>query len=337
MKKFTKHLLSSVLTTVMVISMIVLPSITASAETTDSGNAIEDIPAAHLAYQGDYSKFTEIDEQVADPEAYGGMAACYAFSDKPALAIYRYDAGTLDIGRLGALVYDDLKINEGYHVYKITCTLPSYMTNGAYVFLSADWRPQDPYLGAAMGNFAGQTVDLYLSIKIAGSDAEGYKMYIDRTALATLCSLPTGEEGAANIVMNDATCMADAYQSGSCPACGSTVNVPVPFTMVDHSFTNYVTAEDGSQVAECDFGCGETDVIEPIEPETTEGTEAPDEEPTVTEDKETEPADTNDENMATDNDKQPTVLVLVICGVLILAALIVAVVLIMKAKKKNVN
>ena len=178
MSKLTKRLLSAVLTTVMVISMIVLPSFTASAA--DSSEATE-IPSAHVFYEGDYNTFNEVDEKVADTDT-GEMAARYHVDTVPALYVF-----TQHMGDIGTVPADQLKVNAGYQIYKITYTVPDNAASGA-AYLTGNWRPQQYAICGALADHKGETVELYFSIKITGNETDGYDMWWDRVALATTCS-----------------------------------------------------------------------------------------------------------------------------------------------------
>ena len=65
---------------------------------------------------------------------------------------------------------------------------------------------------------------------------------------------------------SEATCTANAKETGNCAYCGETVERDIPNTRIDHSFTTYTAQSDAdcthpaTEIAYCDYGCGSSNV-----------------------------------------------------------------------------
>ena len=199
MKQTGKRVLSMLCTLTMLLSLAAMIVPGAFAESTTT-NEIDAIPSGHLAAVRYYSDFaTEAGKTayVDDAEAYGGKAVCYSlanFDGGDFLAIKRYDGGK-EVS-IKQMFKDDLYINEGYHTYKITYDVPADATEGAVFFLMPNWQLNSSAFCKDFAPYAGQTVEVYLSIKVTGPAANGlYSVSVDRVALATICDDYMSEDG----------------------------------------------------------------------------------------------------------------------------------------------
>ncbi len=157
------------------------------------------IPDEHLAVMADYTAFPEKAEQntsyVADEDAYNGMAVCH-LDNNVGISITRYDSGVEQ--KIGTISSDALKIGQGYQIHKFTFNVPANSTNGNFLFIMSNWQFQSTQLCYDLAAYAGQTVELYISMKVTGPDSDGYyALYIDRVAIATVCDYQETETGVA--------------------------------------------------------------------------------------------------------------------------------------------
>ena len=152
-----------------------------------------------------------------------------------------------------------------------------------------------------LAGYKGKKVDIYLYMKVEGDPSCGGAnkpaYYVDQIIVASACEQdeswtvtkePTcseageavgtckicGQENAVvpieallhtierPYIVSQPTCKAEAQEYGKCTVCGTWVEKqPVPGSMLEHSFSNYVLQEDGvTEIAYCDNGCGERHV-----------------------------------------------------------------------------
>ena len=181
-------------------------------------------PAAHVEYEGAYNTFAEVTPMI-DPDT-GDTVSGRTFATLPAL-----DVNHTTQGHIGDVPADQLKVNDGYHVYKFIFTVPEEATGG-YVFLTGNWTPQHFAIGKAMANYPGQTVELYFSIKITGNDTDGYVMYLNQAVLATACDSCSdydicrtcGQSTHSFVTVNvvEPTCNNAGTKTYTCGTCGDT-------------------------------------------------------------------------------------------------------------------
>ena len=193
MKQTGKRVLSILCTLAMLLSLMAMIVPGASAAT----NEIDAIPSEHLQELA-YTVFPEKDSQntsyVDDPEAYGGKAVCHV-ENNTGVKIELSTGGTI-----GIISADALNIGNGYKIHKFTFTVPEGITaptdNEKYVFIMSSWQFQSPDFYRALVPYAGQNVEVYLSIKVTGPVDGLYSIYVDRVALATVCEDYMSEDGA---------------------------------------------------------------------------------------------------------------------------------------------
>ena len=87
-----------------------------------------------------------------------------------------YDIGEITAGMV--------KAGEGYQLYSFRWRVPA-MGSGAYVYMFNDWGVQNQFIAQEMQDMVGQTVEVYISMKVEGvidgSDPLQYpEYYIDR-------------------------------------------------------------------------------------------------------------------------------------------------------------
>ncbi len=366
MKKVAKSLSCVLLALVLALSVAVLPAITAQAdeafdhplsETANENDTkyveeLKELGAAHiisfdvndfnLPYRDQWG-----DKFVDDAAAYNGKAAVQWAESRQNEA-----TNWLNLNNSGeALPLNLVEVNNNvvgmqllgapaivadgnYHIYKLDNTVVHKGGTYKFMYIFNDWGFQVLTWGDKLAHLANKTVDLYISMKVEGdlsfADANNLPVYyFDRIIVADSCR-------AYDIEYNqpvEATCTENAGTSGICPKCGNTVIKYEMGTRLDHSYTNYVPQDDGSQIAECDYGCGATDTIEAIEP-----TEEAPEETTAPADNE----ETPDETKAPADDKKDdgskgglSPVILIVFGVVIVALIAAAVVVLVKPSKKE--
>ena len=202
--------------------------------------------------------------RVTDPDSVVGYAAKKTG--------YTGAAGGLKFGSyspektIGTISLADLKANGGeYKIYKFADVKlpknPVPVTNEWYVW-TLGWQLQNKQLIREIG---GKTVDLYISMKVVGdpSAAKGADFYVDQMFAVDTCADYSESEyvfGAGT-----GTCQDAAGSVGKCPVCGKeNPAYTKPGTAGKHSFTKYIQDKYDvvRYVAECDYGCGATDVKE---------------------------------------------------------------------------
>ncbi len=379
MKKVAKSLSCVLLALVLTLSVAVLPATTVQAdeafthplsETANSKDQkameeLKELGAAHII-SFDVNDFklpyaaTFGDAIIDDDGAYNGKAArLYAESRQSEKTNYLNLANSADclplnlvnmgnsVSGMQVIGVPSMTADGNYHIYKMENTIAHKGDSYRFLYIFNDWGFQVPTWGTKLEALANKTVNIYLSMKIEGdltftntNDLPVY--YIDRIIVTDSCR-------AYDIEYTDAveaTCTENAGTSGICPKCGNTVIKYEMGTRLDHSYTNYVMQDDGSQIAECDYGCGATDTIDATEPteEAPEETTAPaDNEETPDETK--APADneeTPDETKAPADDKEDdgskgglSPVILIVFGVVIVALIAAAVVVLVKPNKKE--
>lgn len=107
--------------------------------------------------------------------------------DGNTISIAAYDPDSLggsqhyDIGQITAGM---VKAGEGYQLYSFRWRVPA-MGNGAYMYMFNDWGVQNQFITQEMQDMVGQTVEVYISMKVKGvvdgSDPLHYpEYYVDR-------------------------------------------------------------------------------------------------------------------------------------------------------------
>ena len=204
MKHTGKRVLSILCTLAMLLSLMAMIVPGASA----SENEIDAIPTEHLLLSAGYTIFPEKSGQntsyVADPDAYNGMAVRH-MDDNINISITRYDGGEQKIGTLSP---EQLKVGEGYQIHKFSFAVPENSTQGSFVYIMSNWQFQSEELCNELAKYAGQTVEVYISMKVTGPADGMYSLYIDRVVVADLCEDNLSEDGA------------------TCSKCGNLVGTP---------------------------------------------------------------------------------------------------------------
>ncbi len=199
--------------------------------------------------------------RVDDPESAVGRAA--------KRTNYKIN-NTIDFGtwspekRIGTISKATLQAadGKGYQVYSFKdVTLPKNpvpLTQEYYVF-TLGWYLQNKQVVRELG---GKTVDLYFSLKVVGDIGVGADVYVDRMWAVDSCSQYSKDEYVYG--SGTGTCQ-DANDSiGKCPVCGKE-NPAYTKPGTDsgkHSFTKYIqdSVDVTAYIAECDYGCGATDL-----------------------------------------------------------------------------
>jgi len=133
------------------------------------------------------------------------------------IELYRYDnaaAADQQYVFIGAIAAADVKLNQGYQFYKFTVDLPAEgMANGNFVYVDyAGWKCLNATMAHDMKTLAGKTVDVYLSLKVVGSDTSNTECYIDQMIMVDSCSYEA--------VVTAPTCTEAGYTTYTCPICG---------------------------------------------------------------------------------------------------------------------
>ena len=160
------------------------------------------IPSEHLAVERDYSFFGTEDGKTAyvdDAEAFGGKAVCYSkanFDNGDFIGIHRYESATSVDESIAQLFLADLKVDQGYQIYKFTYDVPANATENGVVYIMPNWQLNSSQLCKDIYAYAGKTVELYFSMKITGPAEDGlYSVSVDRVAIATVCKDYIGADG----------------------------------------------------------------------------------------------------------------------------------------------
>ncbi len=154
------------------------------------------------------------------------------------IKVYRYAAAGADFEHqyleLMNIPAGDIKMNDGYHFYKSAVKVPTdIVTPGTYVYVG-DWFCQNRALCNDLVNYAGKTVDFYLSMKLTGTDAANAQIYIDQMFLADSCE---------NNRVGD-----------TCSVCGKDLSVgdPSAHDLFDYNFSFFT----GDEVSDADANEG---------------------------------------------------------------------------------
>ncbi len=169
---------------------------------------IDRIPDGHLVSMRDSSYFAfdanEGTTYVTDEEAYGGKAVCFTranLTTDPKISINRYDvASGLGDGapelKIGELTLSELKVNQGYQIYKFTYDVPVQTTAGNTFYIMSNWQLNSAQFAKDFAPYAGKTVEVYISMKVEGPDTNGlYAVSVDRVALETHCEDYVSDDG----------------------------------------------------------------------------------------------------------------------------------------------
>ena len=206
MKQIGKRMLSllCVLSILLSIAAVIVPGpYTAEAASTDE---IDAIPSAHLITVRDHTYFAfDADEgtnYVDDADAFGGKAVCYSranFDNGDFIGIHRYESATGVDASIAQLFLADLKVDQGYQIYKFTYDVPANATENGVLYIMPNWQLNSDDLCRDIYPYAGKTVELYFSMKVTKNDNGLYSVSVDRVALATVCKDHTGEDGVCSL------------------------------------------------------------------------------------------------------------------------------------------
>ena len=210
---------------------------------------------------------------VDDPESPYGRAAKLDVSkhSKPHLFVNPTDAvrsvGLSAKGQIASLDLDEMiaaSEEGGYHTYKLDDLVMPEVGKGYGYFHFLYSYFQSYNVAYKMGDLAGKTVDIYLSMKIdkpLGNSEQIPNYYVDRIIVADNCGNHLNEES--RELISTGTCYEGNIYSAVCDICGRTVETEDPATRLPHDFGEYVTSADGkSQVAQCrNDGCTVTKTV----------------------------------------------------------------------------
>ena len=124
------------------------------------------------------------DTEAANGKAYHMGDANLTGSQKIEITRYNETDGKLLIGTLDA---SQVKMNQGYQVYKFTVDVPEGLTSAGYVYFLSSWQVHCNQLAIDMVAMGGKTVDIYLSMKVTGETTSNTNIYIDRVTLVDHC------------------------------------------------------------------------------------------------------------------------------------------------------
>ncbi len=209
---------------------------------------------------------------VEDPESDFGQATLFdltkPISINPIFAAINpgggMDLGVLNKGNLAKIPYEELKANadQGYHTYKLE-DVTLKVNNTGVLYLFGYSLIQNHETDSVVKKLRDKTVDIYINMKIEGNDlglagngTQYPKYYVDRWVIVDKCEnyeITYTDDGTG-------TCTTNSNLLGVCPICGSLTTKPG--TDAAHKFTNYVREryDKYTYVAECDYGCGTTDI-----------------------------------------------------------------------------
>ncbi len=149
---------------------------------------IEALGATGHAYT-QYVADTFLEGKVSDPDAYASSltvtgAAC-DLTAKP-LGFYIY-AGGSDV-LLDTIPNSEIKLNQGYQIYKMSATITSNMENawGTYFYPSSGWIIINQNCIPTINEYVGKQVDIYVSMKVEGT-LNNATCYVDRIVYADPC------------------------------------------------------------------------------------------------------------------------------------------------------
>lgn len=211
MKNYGKRILSMLCAVVMVLSMAAM--IVPMHAHAEHSEYVGDISVAEFdallskTHASHYHLYSAADAAnsfshtgagvVDDTAAVGGKAVLHNYNKVDNVDVstgtnlysgYAFDmnhtASGLHLGKISANVIN----NDGdYHVYRTTINIPSDMSaGGGVVYLFGTWQVQPKNMGDHLYNWKGQTVDLYISLKVVGEKTAAF-CYIDRVVLMEGC------------------------------------------------------------------------------------------------------------------------------------------------------
>lgn len=195
---------------------------------------IDQISDEHFVSLRDYSDFAfdanEGTNYVEDAQANDGKAVCFSRADLDHLtpdegdnrnfndyiSLHHYYNGSVD-NAIGNLYKEDLKIDQGYQIYKFTYAVPNDATNDGVVYLIPNWQLNSSQLSKDLYAYAGQTVEIYLSIKVTKNTTDNlYSISVDKAALATPCQWDEG------VVTTQPTVESEGVMTYTCSVCNAT-------------------------------------------------------------------------------------------------------------------
>ncbi len=158
--------------------------------------------AAHTLYDYNYTHFAGGGnvQQISDADAYQGNAKIYTGVNLSAanIPLYRYEPGSTDYTylKLGTISKNSLKVDQGYHTYSLTTTLPAegMLTDGNFVYFTDNWTIQNAAMAKDLKTLAGKTVTITMSMKITGSLSSA-TVYVDRMQIVDFCKNNLSENG----------------------------------------------------------------------------------------------------------------------------------------------
>ncbi len=148
-----------------------------------------------LEYQADDFRLAYDYAVATDKDSLIGQAAkcqCKISSGIP-IALYDPEAEDGSSGYVGQIQTADILANQGYQLYKFTWTVPQLSDSaatGAYFYILGDWGVQIPQAATDLWDYRGQTVEVWLSLKVEGdvsasNPADDPVVYIDRLFIVT--------------------------------------------------------------------------------------------------------------------------------------------------------
>ncbi len=225
MKNYGKRTLSLMLTAVMLLSLIVVPGLSAQATENEDPHVLFNYGCGSFVGPEGYY------EVVEDPDALSGEATRYTNRDMSAASIPLYRYGKDENPQhllLGAVAKADLKANDGkYHTYSFPITLPENLVQetGCYVYFTSSSVIQNHHMATNLKALAGQTVIITISMKIESENENlsNSTVYID------------------NMQIRKDDCK-DYQVGGYCSKCGKDLSDRVDTSahvLHDYSYTNF--------------------------------------------------------------------------------------------------
>ena len=136
-----------------------------------------DYTAEDLRLAYDYSVVTDTQSQIGKAVCCNAETRLEAGADVLILQngntipIAAYDPAALGGSthyQIGAISANLIVPNQKYQLYSFTWTVPA-MGSGAYIYMVNDWGVQNPYMAAELQDMVGQTVEVYVSMKVTGT------------------------------------------------------------------------------------------------------------------------------------------------------------------------
>ncbi len=164
------------------------------------------------------------DKVITDKDSVMGSAvqyAAYPRRNETTQHLIMGEGKFLNIGTdkedIAKLFPEELKADGKYHTYKLSFDSLAISSDAGLIYLLNDWGMQNAGLLAALKEYKGKAVDIYVSMKITGniygegtssSSAENWPVYcIDKVTVVSPCSFGEYTE-------------ADGVKSHSCNVCG---------------------------------------------------------------------------------------------------------------------